>query len=239
MSLPDYPVTREEMHLNAIVADGEIPVAPITRDEQYYHAIVNEDASDVPVPVTRKEQYLNAIATSDASNIPDYPITREEQFLAAIATGDTSDLPIPITREEQYLFEWAGGTYNTFTGSIARFLSPSSKPVKSIVCNIEPAQSGVSSVSIYLANEYDVSEAPIATITLPYTIYGGTVDVISGVGTDEDGNQFTVTPVQIDTLVGQNTLWSDADSVTVTVEGAIYNGNVVGIGLVGSMVLKV
>ena len=30
--------------------------------------------------------------------------------------------------------------YSTFTGSIARFLSPSSKPVKSIVCNIEPIQ---------------------------------------------------------------------------------------------------
>lgn len=31
-------------------------------------------------------------------------------------------------------------TYSTFTGSIARFLSPSSNPVKSIVCNIEPVQ---------------------------------------------------------------------------------------------------
>lgn len=30
--------------------------------------------------------------------------------------------------------------YATFTGTIARFLSPSSKPVKSIVCNIEPVQ---------------------------------------------------------------------------------------------------
>ena len=35
-----------------------------------------------------------------------------------------------------------GAVYSTFTGSIARFLSPSSKPVKSIVCNIEPVQSG-------------------------------------------------------------------------------------------------
>ena len=33
-----------------------------------------------------------------------------------------------------------GAVYSTFTGSIARFLSPSSKPVKSIVCNIEPVQ---------------------------------------------------------------------------------------------------
>ena len=35
-----------------------------------------------------------------------------------------------------------GAAYQTFTGTIARFLSPSSKPVKSIVCNIEPVQSG-------------------------------------------------------------------------------------------------
>ena len=33
-----------------------------------------------------------------------------------------------------------GAAYQTFTGAIARFLSPSSKPVKSIVCNIEPVQ---------------------------------------------------------------------------------------------------
>ena len=33
-----------------------------------------------------------------------------------------------------------GAAYQTFTGTIARFLSPSSKPVKSIVCNIEPVQ---------------------------------------------------------------------------------------------------
>ena len=32
--------------------------------------------------------------------------------------------------------------YSIFTGTIARFLSPSSKPVKSIVCNIEPVQAG-------------------------------------------------------------------------------------------------
>ena len=142
MSLPDYPITREEIYLNAIITGGEISLVPIARKEIYFNAILTEDASDLPAPVTRKEQYLNAIANSDTSNIPAYPITREEQFLAAIATGDTSDLPIPVTREEQYLFEWAGGSYAIFTGSIARFFSPSSKPVKSIVCNIEPVQAG-------------------------------------------------------------------------------------------------
>ena len=33
-----------------------------------------------------------------------------------------------------------GAAYQTFTGTIARFIAPSSKPVKSIVCNIEPVQ---------------------------------------------------------------------------------------------------
>ena len=53
------------------------------------------------------------------------------------------------------------------------------------------------------------------TAALGRTIYGGEVDVVNGTGTDENGNDFTFTPVPIITRLGDNTMWGDGDlSVT-------------------------
>lgn len=53
------------------------------------------------------------------------------------------------------------------------------------------------------------------TATLGRTIYGGSVDVVNGTGTDENGNDFTFTPVPILSRLGDNTMWADGDlSVT-------------------------
>ena len=53
------------------------------------------------------------------------------------------------------------------------------------------------------------------TANLGRTIYGGEVDVVNGTGTDENGNDFTFTPVPINSRLGDNTLWGDGDlSVT-------------------------
>lgn len=49
------------------------------------------------------------------------------------------------------------------------------------------------------------------TANLGRTIYGGTADVVNGTGTDENGNDFTFSPVPIITRLGDNTLWSDGD----------------------------
>ena len=43
------------------------------------------------------------------------------------------------------------------------------------------------------------------------TIYGGEVDVVQGTGTDENGNDFTFTPVPIISRLGDNTMWGDGD----------------------------
>ena len=92
-----------------------------------------------------------------------------------------------------------GAVYSTFTGSIARFLSPSSKPVKSIVCNIEPVQSGsgdpspdnvrpisgFTGLNVYGESEYDPTADPKVAVTWQSeagTVYAGYLSI------DEDGN---------------------------------------------------
>ena len=61
-----------------------LPETPLTRGEVYLDAIANS-SSDVPTPLTREETYLAAIATGDASGIPSAPLTRTEQYLDYIA----------------------------------------------------------------------------------------------------------------------------------------------------------
>ena len=67
-----------------------------------------------------------------------------------------------------------------------------------------------------VATEYtEYVEPTIHTANLGRTIYGGSVDVVQGTGTDENGNDFTFTPVPIISRLGDNTLWGDGDlSVT-------------------------
>ena len=55
----------------------------------------------------------------------------------------------------------------------------------------------------------------IHTASLGRVIHGGSVDVVNGTGTDENGNDFTFTPVPIISRLGDNTMWGDGDlSVT-------------------------
>ena len=61
-----------------------LPDTPLTRGEVYLDAIANS-SSDVPTPLTREEEYLAAIATGDTSGIPSAPLTRTEQYLDYIA----------------------------------------------------------------------------------------------------------------------------------------------------------
>ena len=63
---------------------------------------------------------------------------------------------------------------------------------------------------------YDKKIEPTThTANLGRTIHGGEVDVVNGTGTDENGNDFTFTPVPILSRLGDNTMWGDGDlSVT-------------------------
>jgi len=56
------------------------------------------------------------------------------------------------------------------------------------------------------------------TAALGRTIYGGSVDVVNGTGTDENGNDFTFTPITPtpETALGVNNFWADTGDSSVT-----------------------
>lgn len=65
------------------------------------------------------------------------------------------------------------------------------------------------------ATAYEPYNATTHTANLGRIIHGGLVDVVNGTGTDENGNDFTFTPVPIISRLGDNTMWGDGDlSVT-------------------------
>lgn len=72
--------------------------------------------------------------------------------------------------------------------------------------------------TVYIQTEYGSTptsfepfDSETYTANLGRTIYGGSVDVVNGTGTDENGNDFTFTPVPINSRLGDNTMWSDGD----------------------------
>lgn len=122
----------------------------------------------------------------------------------------------------------SGGSNNGFpyreitNGSYTGTVTDDTKPFNYVIFRID---SGVtlSDVEVEPMLEYGstaTAYAPYVTPTthtaqLGRTIYGGEVDVVNGTGTDENGNDFTFTPVPINSRLGDNTLWSDGDlSVT-------------------------
>lgn len=58
----------------------------------------------------------------------------------------------------------------------------------------------------------------VNTVSLGRTIYGGSVDVVAGTGTDENGNDFTFTPITPtpETALGVNNFWADEGDSDVT-----------------------
>lgn len=107
MTIPEYPITREEMYLNAIVADGNTPDEPVTRKELFLAKMSGQSVT-TPLPVTREELYLDHLSGGNSA-LPENPITRKEIFLASAAGQDVISLE-PVTRSEMYLSELKGGS---------------------------------------------------------------------------------------------------------------------------------
>ena len=65
---------------------------------------------------------------------------------------------------------------------------------------------------------YEAPEITTNTVSLGRTIYGGSVDVVNGTGTDENGNDFTFTPITPTpkTALGVNNFWADEGDSQVT-----------------------
>ena len=66
--------------------------------------------------------------------------------------------------------------------------------------------------------EYVPSNTTVTTVPLGRTIYGGSADVVNGTGTDENGNDFTFTPITPtpETALGVNNFWADEGDSEVT-----------------------
>ena len=63
---------------------------------------------------------------------------------------------------------------------------------------------------------YEKYNGTTYTASLGRTIYGGTADIVNGVGTDENGNDFTFTGQEVPTRLGYNAFWSDEGDTEVT-----------------------
>ena len=193
------PITRIEEYLDGIVNGGAIPLEPVTRVEQFLDAIANSQTCAL-TPVTRIEAYLGKIS-GQSLTLPD-PVTRVEQYLAKIAGEDVAIPDEPVTRIEEWLAEWANGgspSYETVTGSIASFVTLRAAPLKELVVDIEPVQSGSGGPSpdnvrpisgwtgakIWVDDTHDTSaqaDYNISWQTEAGTVYGGTLTV------NEDGS---------------------------------------------------
>lgn len=88
-----------------------------------------------------------------------------------------------------------GGGYKTASGPIVSISDALAAPLRSLVANIEPVQSGSgdpspdnvrpisgwSEVNVWVKPTYDPTANPTATLQLGQTVYGGTLDVTNGV----------------------------------------------------------
>lgn len=92
----------------------------------------------------------------------------------------------------------AGAAWRTVSGAIVSFVTGRVKPLRSVIVDLEPVQSGSgdpstdnvrpisgrTSANIYHDHSYDAQASPVKTIswqTEAGTVYGGTMDVVSGV----------------------------------------------------------
>ena len=67
------------------------------------------------------------------------------------------------------------------------------------------------------AHAYEPYQTPTQyTASLGRTIYGGEVDIVNGVGTDENGNDFTFDGQEVNTRLGYNAFWSEQGDTEIT-----------------------
>lgn len=137
--IPDFPTTRTEAYLAAILGgDGALPV-PESRTDLYLAKIAGMDTEIPAEPQTRSEKYLAAILGADL--VLPAPLSRKDLYLAKKAGMDV-EIPEPLTRLEAYLAEWAGGsgTLKTVTGSLIHITDALASPVNALSVNIDPVQ---------------------------------------------------------------------------------------------------
>ena len=190
------PIYRIEDYWYAIVNGLSCPHTPIYRIEQYLAYLCGADVS-VPQPIYRIEQYLAYKCGLDVE-LPE-PIYRQEMFLAKWCGMDVEP-PTPIYRIEVLLSQLSNGELKTVTGNPISVSDALAKPAESLTIEILPYQSGsgdpspdnvrpitgFTGVNIYHESAYDPDADPTYAIDWTDeagTVYGGTLDVTTGVVT--------------------------------------------------------
>ena len=186
------PIYRIEFFLDAIV-NNTIPPEPIYRAEFYLAKIAGADV-EIPEPVYRMEKYL-AYLCGEEVELPD-PIYRIEYYLAFLC-GLNVELPEPIYRVEFWLWDWCGGggIEKTVTGNPIHITDALAKPVQALSIALEPIQagsgdpspdnvrpiSGHTDADVIVSSTLNPSDGTTYPIPLGQTVYGGTLDVLTGV----------------------------------------------------------
>ena len=161
----------------------------------------NANAKTIYIPIKSGETYTVSktagqrfqIATAEVIPSNNAVFTNRQA-----QSGSQSSLTITAGANDTYLWAWIF-LDGTDTGTLADMLAS---------VQIEYGST---------ATAYEAYTAPTtATASLGRTIYGGTADVVNGTGTDENGNDFTFTPIQADTELGTNNFWVDEGDSEVT-----------------------
>ena len=161
---------------------------------------LNSNAKTIYIPIVGGVTYTVSktagqrfqIATAEA--IP----SNGELFTARQANNTATSLTITASANDKYLWAWVF-LEGTDTITLSEMLASVQIEVGST-----PTQ-------------YTAYEAPTtATVSLGRTIYGGTADIVTGEGEDENGNAFAFTPIQADTELGVNNFWADEGDSDVT-----------------------
>ena len=135
------------------------------------------------------------------------------------------DYTISVTCSDNYILSvgaysetWAflGGVGNAVSNASKTFTAPTS--ARYCVCVFRSAANAsatFTNVQIEVGStptQYTAYNAPTQyTASLGRTIYGGTADIVTGEGEDENGNAFTFTPITPtpETALGVNNFWAD------------------------------
>lgn len=140
--IPDYPMSRVETYLAAILGQDAALPTPQTRSDLFWANLAGGTWA-LPEPQSREEIFLAYILGDDSLTLPT-PQSRVELFLAKVAGMDV-ELPEPASREELYLAEWVeegGGVYRTVSGNPVLFTAKQAAALKSLMIDVQPVQSG-------------------------------------------------------------------------------------------------
>lgn len=187
------PQSRNEAIIQNILGASNVLEDPQSRNETILQAILN-NSSYTAEPQSRIEEILIAILNGQSYNKTTY--SRNEAILKAIANGGEYTAAAR-SRMETLLLQWleeSGGVEKTVTGNPITVTDAKAESAIALSVEINPVQSGsgdpsptnIRPITGWSAVELstsgaDTSTPTTATIQLGQTVYGGTLNLLTGV----------------------------------------------------------